>query len=45
MGSGQRTEEEAEERWERRRCSWEEEAAKGGLAFSFFLFEFLIAEG
>lgn len=44
MGSGQRSEE-AEERWERRRCSWEEEAAKGGLAFSFFLFEFLIAEG
>ena len=35
MGSGQRSEE--EEQWERRRCSWEEEAAKGGLAFSFFL--------
>ena len=35
----------AEGQWERRRCSWEEEAAKGGLAFSFFLFEFLIAEG
>ena len=45
MGSGQRTEEEAEERWERRRCSWEEEAAKGGQAVSLFVGELRRAEG